>query len=68
MTNAELKDAFMSKCPVECGGIRYLRVAEIVYSMPDKELIVSAGLLDKNGKCLVYALAQKVKIIKEDTE
>ena len=61
MTNAELKDALISKYPVMCNGIRYQRVSEIVYKMPNDELIVSAGLLDMNGKCLVYARAAKVE-------
>ena len=61
MTNAELKDALISKFFHVCDGIRYQRVSEIVYKMPKDELIVSAGLLDMNGKCLVYARAAKVE-------
>lgn len=68
MSNTELKDALLSACPVEYGGIEYLRVEEIVYRCRNGKIVVSAGLLDKNGKCLVYALAQKVNIIKEETQ
>ena len=65
MNNAELKQAFLSACPVEYNGIRYLRVAQIVYSRPENKVIVSAGLLDKNGTCLVFAPAKKVNRIEE---
>ena len=68
MTNAELKTALLSKCPVEYGGVRYLRVAEIVYRMPGKELIISAGLLDKNENCLVYAPPEKVTVAEQKTQ
>ena len=67
MTNAELKQALFSACPVEYNGIRYQRVAEIVYRRPENKVIVSAGLLDKNGTCLVFAPAEKVNIIQEET-
>lgn len=68
MTNAELKDALLSGCPVECNGIRYQRVCEIVYRCPAGQLIVSAGMLDPNGNCIVYALADKISKIEERKE
>lgn len=68
MTNAELKQALFSACPVEHNGIRYLRVAEIVYRRPENKVIVSAGLLDKNGTCLVYAPVERVNRIEEGVE
>lgn len=59
MTNDEIKKALFSACPVKYGGIEYLRVCEIVYRRPENQVIVSAGLLDKNGACIVYAPVEK---------
>ena len=63
MTNDELKKALFSGCPVKYGGIEYQRVYEIVYRRPANEVIVSAGLLDKNGNCIVYARPEKVSFV-----
>ena len=60
MTNAELKEALTSKFPVMFDGIQYQRVCEIVYRMPEDKLVIHAGLLDKNGNCIVYARPAKV--------
>ena len=47
-------------------GIEYQRVCEIVYRRPHNEVIVSAGLLDKNGDCIVYARPEKVAKVNPD--
>lgn len=59
MTNAELKQALLSAAPVMYNGVKYT-VAEIVYRAPQGQIIVSAGLLDGNGNCMVYAKPEKV--------
>ena len=66
MTNDELKKALLRAAPVRYNGIEYQRVCEIVYRRPANEVIVSAGLLDKNGKCIVYAPVEKVEAISDD--
>ena len=43
MTNAELKQALFNKTPVMHNGIRYRRVYEICYRVPEDKLIVSAA-------------------------
>ena len=67
MTNDELKKALFSACPVKYDGIEYLRVCEIVYRRPANEVIVSAGLLDKNENCIVYARPEKVEAVTNGT-
>lgn len=66
MTNAELKQALFNKTPVMHNGIRYKRVYEICYRVPEDKLIVSAGLLDVNGKSITYAAADKVDMPQPD--
>ena len=66
MTNAELKQALISKAPVRHNGIKYLRVCEIVYRCPANQILVSAGLMDKNGNSIVYAPVEKVEAIADD--
>ena len=63
MSGQELKDALFAKVPVKCDGIEYLRIYEIVYRVPDNKLMISAGLLDKNGRSVTYALADKVELL-----
>lgn len=63
MTNAELKQALFSAAPVRYNGIEYQRVCEIVYRRPENDVIVSAGLMDKNENCIVYAKPEKVEVI-----
>lgn len=67
MTNAELKQALFSAAPVRYNGIEYQRVCEIVYRRPENEVIVSAGLLDKNENCIVYAKPEKVEALANET-
>lgn len=63
MTGTELKQALFNKTPVMHNGIRYKRIYEIVYRVPEDKLIVSAGLLDENANSIVYALPDKVSPI-----
>ena len=63
MTNAELKQALFSACPVKYDGIEYLSVCEIVYRRKANRVIVSAGLLDRFENCIVYAPAEKVEVV-----
>ena len=63
MTNVEIKKALFSAAPVRFGGIEYQRVYEIVYRRPANKVIVLAGLLDKNGACIVYAPVEKVEAV-----
>ena len=64
MTNSEIKQALLSAAPVRYNGIRYT-VAEIVYRSQKGQIIISVGLLDKNGNCLVYARPEKVSVVNE---
>ena len=66
MSNDELKKALFSAAPVRYNGIEYQRVCEIVYRRPENEVIVSAGLMDKNGQCIVYARPEKVEAVTND--
>lgn len=63
MTNDELKKALFNGCSVKYGGITYQCVCEIVYRRKANKIIVSAGLLDKNGACIVYAPVEKVEAV-----
>lgn len=67
MTNDEIKKALFSAAPVRYNGIEYQRVYEIVYRRPANQIIVSAGLLDKNGACIVYAPVEKVEAVTDGT-
>lgn len=64
MTNAELKQALLSAAPVRYNGAEYT-VAEIVYRSEKGQVIVSAGLLDKNKNCLVRVRTEKVELSHE---
>lgn len=66
MTNDEIKKALFSAAPVRFKGIEYQRVYEIVYRRPANQVIVSAGLMDKNGNSIVYAPVEKVEAIADD--
>ena len=66
MTNAELKQALFNKTPVMHNGIRYRRVYEICYRVPEDKLIVSAGLMDITGRSVVYVPIEKVSSIPPD--
>ena len=65
MDSKEIKEALFAKCPVVYNGIKYKLVYEIKYCVPDDKLFVSAGLMDYNGNCIVYAPINKVQHVKE---
>ena len=62
MTNAELKQALLSKSLVLYNGILYKRVYEVVYRENNGAIRVLAGLLDFNENCIVYANPEKVSV------
>ena len=68
MDGKELKDALMRKLPIRYNGIDYLRIAEITYRVPENKLIVSAGLLDKSGRALIYAPPDKIEAIANESQ
>lgn len=65
MTNAELKDALLTKRLVLYNGILYKCVDQIVYRSNNGAIHVTAGLLDFNGSCIVYADPRKVSAADE---
>ena len=65
MTNTELKDALLAKRLVLYNGILYKCVHEIVYRANNGAIQVTAGLLDFNGNCIVYADPRKVSVADE---
>ena len=69
MTNDELKEALMDRCPVllSVGNseIEYSRVSAVIYRIIDGKLCVSAELMDKNGRSVTIARAQNIKSKKE---
>ena len=61
MTNEELKNALLTKCPISWNGIDYSHVSAIIYRLDDKGKIkVSAELMDKNNHSVTIADAAKV--------
>jgi len=63
VTNAELKQAFLSDVPVRHNGIEYPCIYEINYRKKGGHVNVTAGLLDRNGNCIVYAPVEKVEVV-----
>ena len=63
MTTADLKRAFMDERPVRYNGITYQRVTAVIYrKTPDKTgLLVQGELLDKNGRAVMIAAAERSK-------
>ena len=50
MTNTEVKNAMLTRLPVECKGITYSRISAIIYRPDDLGGVsVSLELLDKSG-------------------
>lgn len=66
MNNAELKQALFNKTPVMHNGIRYKRIYEIVYRVPNDKLTISAGLLDANENSITYVTLDKVSLADEN--
>lgn len=64
MTTADLKRAFMDERPVRYNGITYQRVTAVIYrKAPDKTgLLVQGELLDKNGRAVMIAAAERIEV------
>lgn len=64
MTTADLKRAFIDECPVRYNGIIYQRVTAVIYrKTPDKAgLLVQGELLDKNGRAVMIAAAERIEV------
>ena len=69
MNNAELKKAMKERVPVRAKGINYLRIRNILYTMPDEdkgnEITVSIGLLDRNRNSVTYVEPDKVELLED---
>lgn len=63
VTTADLKRAFMDERPVRYNGITYQRVTAVIYrKTPDKTgLLVQGELLDKNGRAVMIAAAERIE-------
>lgn len=55
MTNQELKEALLQRCPVVCRGITYNHVSGIIYRAANGQIVVTAELMDKNGSSVTIA-------------
>lgn len=67
MTVNELKRAFMAECPVTFGGITYQKITAVIYrKAPNgKEIHVQGELLDKNGRAVAIAAADRISYAEE---
>lgn len=66
MTNEQLKQALLSKCPVTYRGTPYKCVSAIVYRNIDGEITTLAELTDLNAKnSLIYAEPHFVEEVKQ---
>ena len=63
MTGAELKAALMGEYPVRYTGITYQKVTALIYRKAGKgtRIQISAELLDRNGRAVVIAPAEKIE-------
>lgn len=67
MTSAEIDRCMKHRLPVVCDGIQYARITEYVsWYDGNGQRRLSAGLLDRNGKCVVRVLAEKVEAVRSD--
>ena len=64
VTTADLKRAFMDERPVRYNGITYQRVTAVIYrKTTDKTgLLVQGELLDKNGRAVMIAAAERIEV------
>ena len=62
MTGAELKAALMEEYPVRYAGITYQKVTALIYRKAGKgtRIQISGELLDRNGRAVVIAQAEKI--------
>ena len=66
MTVIELKRAFLDERPVAFGGITYQKITAVIYrKTPDgKGLHVQGELLDRNGRAVAIAAADRITLPK----
>ena len=66
MTVNELKRAFLDERPVAFGGITYQKITAVIYrKTPDgKGLHVQGELLDRNGRAVAIAAADRITLPK----
>lgn len=62
MTNEELKNALVSGCPVESGGIVYKCVSAIIYRYRNGKLNISAEVKDYCGHSISIINPERAKI------
>lgn len=63
MTNEEAKTAFLNRTPVLLGDNEYLFISAIIYRIDENRNVkVSAELLDKNKRSVVIAQVKDVTI------
>lgn len=61
MTNAEAKTALINRTPVVFNNIEYLYISAIIYRCDEnKNLSISAELLDKNKRSVIIAKLKDV--------
>lgn len=67
MTANELKRDFLDECPVVFGGITYQKITAVIYrKAPNgKEIHVQGELLDKNGRAVAIAAADRINFAEE---
>lgn len=65
MTVNELKRAFLDERPVAFGGITYQKITAVIYrKTPDgKGLHVQGELLDRNGRAVAIAAADRINFV-----
>ncbi len=67
MTNEEGKNALFNRIPVIFNNIEYLYITKIIYSVDEnKNLLISAELLDKNKRSVI--IAQLKDVISNDNQ
>ena len=61
MTNEEGKNALFNRTPVVFNNIEYLYITKIIYSVDEnRNLLISAELLDKNKRSVITAQLKDV--------
>jgi len=67
MTANELKRAFLDECPVVFGGITYQKITAVIYrkTQDGKGLHVQGELLDRNGRAVAIAAANRINFAEE---
>lgn len=67
MTVNELKRAFMDERPVKFNGIIYQKITAVIYrkTTDGKAVRVQGELLDKNGRAVAIAAADRISLAEE---